>query len=142
MKECLGSPLGDEVRRLRKVARLSQEELAERVGLKSREAISRIERGCTIRPEDETLYGFEEHIGLTRQRALELIGSVPFVDQDELGALLQQIAALPNHPARMREWARLTLPLRRALLQYSQDVMHETEQRLQEASAQLPLPRG
>lgn len=124
--------LGSEVRRLRERANLSQEALAEKLGV-TREAISRIERGLTRVPEEATLIGLETYVGLSRLRAYQLVTSQDGATQ-EAGALLQQIAALPSHQDRMEAWNDLPLSLRQAVMVFAQDLLHDAGLRVQESS--------
>jgi transcriptional regulator with XRE-family HTH domain len=127
--------LGTEVRRLRKAADMSQERLAEKLGI-TREAVSAIERGKTRRPDDVILEGIEVHLGLTRQRAHELMGAVPSIDQDDLLATVLQIAALRDHTERMARWRQLPESMHQAVHQWAQDLLLDAALQVREASGQ------
>ncbi len=118
-----------EVQRARFRAGLSQEKLAEKLGI-SRVAVGQIERGETKRPNDETLEGLENVLGISRQRAYELLGILPPSDRPETGVLLQQIAALPTHEARLEAWNELPEGIRQALITLMQDVLRDAASRL------------
>ncbi|WP_026370032.1 helix-turn-helix domain-containing protein [Kallotenue papyrolyticum] len=132
MAEPKVASLGDAVLFYRQRAGLTQEQLAERLGV-SREAVRKIETGRTKRPSNKTLRRLEDTIGLSYRRALELMGEVePDPDQDErLGVLLIQIAALPDREERRRAWQNLPDPVRAAILRLAQDVLQDTLQQLQ-----------
>ncbi len=123
---------GEEVRRYRVRAGLSQETLAERLGI-SRVAVSQIERGETKRPSDDILEGLEQILGLSRVRSYELIGSLVLNGENDPAVILQQIAALPDHEARLEGWYQLPLALRKAITLLMQDVVQEAAMRYQEA---------
>lgn len=127
--------LGGEVRRLRKQARLSQEKLAEKLGI-TREAVSAIEREETKRPNDSILEGFEIHIGLTRQRSQELMGAVPTAQQEDPLEAVLQIARLPDHEARMARWRELPEAMHQAVRQWAQDLLLDAALQVREASGQ------
>jgi transcriptional regulator with XRE-family HTH domain len=133
--------LAAEVRRCRKRAGLSQEELAERIGI-TREAISQIERGKTKRPTDDVLIGFEQTLGLSRTYAYHLMGAVPGSNDVEPSVLLQQIAALPDHEARMEAWDTLPENLRLALYQHADDIALALRQQAQAGIEQMLRRRG
>lgn len=135
MKQEATLTLGAEVRRLRQLAGMSQERLAERIST-TRETISQIERNLTKRPDDEILEGFEEHIGLTRQRAHELMGAVPSTDLDALFEEIVQIAALPDHESRMERWLELPTAMQKAVHQWAQDLLLDAALQARAASGQ------
>ncbi len=122
---------GEEVRRARQARELSQEDLAERIGL-SRVAVGDIERGETKRPSDATLEGLERVLGISRQRSYELLGLVPPADRLDPLAELYEIASLPTHEARMERWRQFPPEFRRALRLAMQDILHDAAQRLEE----------
>lgn len=132
--------LGREVRRLRLQAKLSQEKLAEKLGI-TREAVSAIEREETKRPNDNILEGFEIHIGLMRQRAYELMGAVPTALQEDPLETVLQIARLPDHQARMERWRQLPEGMHQAVRQWAQDLLLDAALQVREASAQAPRHR-
>lgn len=78
--------LGAEVRRHRLMAGLTQEQLAERLGI-SREAVGQIERGQTKRPENSTLEGLERYIGLSRLLLDEPTRTITFTRQSDDSSL-------------------------------------------------------
>lgn len=135
MKQEAALTLGGEVRRLRKQAKLSQEKLAERLGI-TREAVSAIERDDTKRPNDGILEGFEIHIGLTRQRAHELMGAIPLSETPDPLEVVIQIAALPDHDARMARWRELPEGMHQAVHQWAQDLLLDAALKVRAASAQ------
>lgn len=132
--------LGAEVRRLRLRAKLSQEKLGERLGI-SREAVSKIERGETQHPSDETLVGLEAHLGLSRQKAHQLMGALPKREEADASALIQTIAALPDHQSRMAAWMNLSPLLRQSVMQFAQDLLQDAERRVRESLTQTALDR-
>lgn len=132
--------LGCEVRRLRLQAKLSQEKLAEKLGI-TREAVSAIEREETKRPNDNILEGFEIHIGLMRQRAYELMGAVPTAEQEDPLETVLQIARLPDHKSRMEGWSQLPEGMHQAVRQWAQDLLLDAALQVREASAQAPRRR-
>lgn len=103
------TPFGNEVRRLRKAAALSQEELGARIGI-SREAVGDIERGETEQPGDDVLDKLEQHIKLSRQHAFELMQKVPSVDRSDVEAVISR-AADEKDPDALRAYWR-SLPVR------------------------------
>lgn len=116
--------LGAEVRRHRLMAGLTQEQLAERLGI-SREAVGQIERGQTKRPENSTLEGLERYIGLSRLRSYQLMGAISELMQSDPSLLIQQIAALPTYQERLAAWKELPESLRQAITTLMQDVLRE-----------------
>lgn len=114
--------LGSEVRRLRELAGLSQEKLAEKLGL-TREAVSKIERDrLKSRPHDGTLEGLERHLDLSRQRANELLGSVPPLDGD-VEAAFDRISAIEDDEERWLAWQHLPERIRRGMALYTDDLL-------------------
>jgi transcriptional regulator with XRE-family HTH domain len=121
--------LGAEVRRHRNIAGMSQEVLAEKLGI-SREAVSQIERGEIKRPNNEVLEKLETTIGLSRLRAYQLMGAISDLSQSDPALLIQQIAALPNHEDRFEAWKQLPESLRQAITVLMKDVLQESALRL------------
>src|SRR3954467_5945690 len=62
-----GETLGDLLRRYRREAGLTQEELAERANLSAR-AVSDLERGAKLRPRRDTLLMLSAALGLAEQQ--------------------------------------------------------------------------
>jgi len=122
-------PFGAELRKRRGNAGLSQEKLAEKLGI-SREAVSQIERGDIKRPSNEILEKIEDTLGLSRLLAYQLIGSIADVNQSDPSLLLQQIAALPSREARLQAWKELPDSLRQAITILMQDVLGEAASQL------------
>jgi transcriptional regulator with XRE-family HTH domain len=95
---------GEELRRYRRAAGLTQETLAERAGLSTR-AISDLERGLKHRPRRDTCRLLVDALQLDSwERArLEALGqSVPRSRRDRTGALARRAAGLADefaHPA-------------------------------------------
>jgi transcriptional regulator with XRE-family HTH domain len=130
---CMAEPkvtFGEEVRQERHRKRMSQEQLAEALGI-SREAVSKIERGDTKRPGPEILKGIEETLGLSRLRFYQLTSEVDLDREEDVGALLQYIAALPTHEERMEAWRQLPVEVRDAITTLMQDVLRDAMQLLQ-----------
>jgi transcriptional regulator with XRE-family HTH domain len=127
--------LGREVRRLRLQAKLSQEKLAEKLGI-TREAVSAIEREETKRPSDSILEGFEIHLGLSRQHAHELMGAVPATQYDDPLETVIQISRLADHDARMERWRELPEAMHQAVRQWAQDLLLDAALQVREASGQ------
>lgn len=108
------TPLGKEVRRRRQQVGLTQEQLAEKIGI-SREALGDIERGGTKQPSDDILDALSERIGLTRQRAFELMGKIPGVDAGDVERVIMR-AATETDPAVLLElWRSLPAEHRLAI---------------------------
>ena len=129
--EVINLSFGEEIRRLRERANLSQEELAERLSV-SRPYVSKLELGKVGRPGKKILTGLEAVLGLSRNRAHELIGAIPDSQADDPSVILQQIAALPTHEERMTEWGKLPESLRAAVTILMQDIVRDAAQRYSE----------
>lgn len=127
--------LGSEVKRLRHITGLSQERLAEKLGI-TREAVSAIERGKTKRPDDSILEGFEVHLGLMRQRSQELMGAVPSMDEEDLLETVIQISKLQDHAERMAKWRELPPVMQHAVHQWAQDLLLDAALQVRGASGQ------
>lgn len=123
--------LGTEVRRFRQQSNLTQEELADRLGI-TRESLSKIERDVTTRPSDAVLEGLERTIGLSVAYAYELIGIHHPRDSDSAGRMLLELAALPSHEQRLEAWARLPAVYRNAILRVMADLFQDTAGQLRE----------
>jgi transcriptional regulator with XRE-family HTH domain len=127
------TPLGSEIRRLRDEADVSQEWLAERLGI-TREAVSAIERGKTKVPGDEILTGLERHLGLKRQRAFELMGGGVVVSDDVVAGAILRIGAMSDPQDRLRAFRDLPPEVQQAMRLLMSDLFLEAGQQLQEAS--------
>jgi transcriptional regulator with XRE-family HTH domain len=108
------APLGIEVRRLRRQAGLTQEQLAEKIGI-SREALGDIERGDTRQPSDDILDALVEHISLTRQRAFELMGKIPGVDPGDVERVIMRAATETDPSVLLELWRSLPAEHRLAI---------------------------
>lgn len=105
--------LGKEIHRLRKLSGLSQEQLAERLGL-SRKTISDWESGYAV-PKDANLDVIESQMGISRQRAFELMGKLPDVDLTDAVNILKRAEA-ETDPAVLRVmWRQLSPGTRQAI---------------------------
>jgi transcriptional regulator with XRE-family HTH domain len=71
MKPNIGSPEGERIRRLRLRAGMSQESLAQRVGVTSR-TIWRLENGPNFNPRLETLRALAEALGVPLKELLDV----------------------------------------------------------------------
>lgn len=131
--------LGAEVRRYRKHADMSQERLAEQVGV-TREAISKIERGATVRPSNELLQKLEEVLGLSRKYAYELIGEYEEDPDFSPDLAMLRLADLPTHEDRMKGWKRLPVEYRRAVRRVMADVLRDIAEQLEEEDELLVDP--
>ncbi len=122
------TPLGQEVRRYRTMHRLSQEEVAEQVGV-TRETISQIETGKNRRPRTHVLEGLERVLGLPHTLSLRLITDDKTLSWEDPAVTLQAIAALPDRDQRLQAWAKLPVELRNAVIQLMQDILFHAAQR-------------
>ena len=130
---------GAEVRRLRRAAGLTQDELAERIDV-TRSTISQIENGRNRRPSDGVLIGLERSIGLSRLRALGLIAGDMAPEDDDLTTQFYRIAAIQDPAERRRAWYQLPVAFRQALVQYAQDTLLDVALRLEVTGLQADLP--
>jgi tetratricopeptide (TPR) repeat protein/DNA-binding XRE family transcriptional regulator len=89
-------PVGDWLRRARRVARLSQEELAERTGLSVR-AISDLERGRTRRPYPRTLRLLADELGVPANHLEEPPARSAPTGGPSSGAAPRQLPAAVRH---------------------------------------------
>ena len=71
-----GAPFGARLRRLRREAGLTQEELASRAGL-TPNAVSALERGARRRPYPHTVRSLAEALGLAEGERAALLAAVP-----------------------------------------------------------------
>ncbi len=132
MEELKVASLGEAVRYYREQAGLTQEQLAERLGV-TREAVRKIETSKTRRPGNDLLRKMEDVIGMSYRRALDLMGEVEPDDQDPLDVLLIQIAALPDPEERRRAWQTLDPRVRDAIMRLAGDVWQDAVRQLQAA---------
>lgn len=130
---------GQEVRRLRLQAGMTQEDLAERLDV-TRVTISQIENGRNRRPSDSILTGLERTLGLSRFRSLGLIAGDMAPEDDDVTTQFYRIAAIQDQQERRAAWYQLPLAFRQALLQYAQDTLVDVALRLQVTSLQADLP--
>ncbi len=130
MEELKVASLGEAVRYYRDQAGLTQEQLAERLGV-TREAVRKIETGKTRRPGNDLLRKMEDVIGLSYRRSLDLMGEVEPDDDDPLRVLLIQIAALPDPEERRQAWRTLDPQVRDAIMRLAGDWLQDALQRLQ-----------
>lgn len=125
--------LGDAVREYRKRAKLTQEQLADKVNV-TRATISQIENGDIKRPKNYVLRGFEAVLGLSVKYAWELIGERNPEEEDDPTVLFQRIAALPDIDARMQAYSELPEPVRQAVERLMLDRMTQIMQQLAASS--------
>jgi transcriptional regulator with XRE-family HTH domain len=113
--------------------------IAERLGVE-RETISAIERGKTKRPGDDILDGLERHLGLTRQRAYDLMGGIHGRDDtedDELKQTIIKIGTLKDPAARLAAVRGLPPEVRDAILLIASDYLLGAGQQLLAAHEQV-----
>ncbi len=92
------APFGARLRRLREVAGLTQEELAERAGLTAK-GISDLERGRRRRPYPHTVRSLADALGLSEEERGSLFAAVPRRGDAEPGApLADPEPTLPSPP--------------------------------------------
>lgn len=125
------TPLGKLVREYRERAKLSQEQLAERLRI-SHVALGKIERGETKRPGKKILQGLEDVLGISRSDAQTLIDGLP-LDREDPMTIFQRLAAIPDDEERNREYEKLPVSLRRAV----EDVMFARMRTLMQQQAAL-----
>jgi transcriptional regulator with XRE-family HTH domain len=113
---------GQEVRRRRRERNLSQEALAEKVGV-TREAISQIERGKTQRPENELLDKLGAALDLSRVQIAYLLGEGPPPSEIDLAIELERIASLPTVEERAQALRGLPKPVFDALEALAVDIV-------------------
>lgn len=100
------TPLGEEVRRRRRDRNMSQEDLAEMLGI-TREGVSQIERGETKRPTNDVQEKMVDALDLSRAQISYLLGEGPPPSQLDLGLEIDRIAALPTPRERAEALRRL-----------------------------------
>ena len=121
-------PFGAEVKRLRRQAGLTQEQLAERIGI-SREAVGDIERGETKQPSDDVLDALGAHIHLSRERAFELMGKIPGVNPGEIERIVRRAAQETDPATLLGLWRSLSPEDRTALRRLvAADLVGDSEQ--------------
>lgn len=130
---------GDEVKRLRTQAGMTQDEVAERLHV-TRVTVSQIERGLIRRPSDSVLTGLERVLGLSRRNALALIAGDMTPDNDDVTTQFYRIAAIADRAARRRAWFELPLAFRQALVQFAQDTLLDAALRLEATDLSTELP--
>lgn len=130
---------GRELKRYRLQADLTQEELAERIGV-TRETVSQLERGVNTNPGNDILLSLERHLGLSRLRSRALLMGQDAPDHSDLILQIYRIAAIPDPQERRQAWFALPMELRQAMLQFVQDSLVDVALRMPEAG-QSPDPR-
>ena len=130
---------GQEVRRLRLQAGMTQEDLAERLSV-TRVTISQIENGRNRRPSDGILTGLERTLGLSRFRSLGLIAGDMAPEDDDVTTQFYRIASIQDQQERRAAWYQLPAAFRQALLQFAQDTLVDVALRLQVTSLQADPP--
>ena len=98
-----GATFGAELKQLRKLAGLTQEELATRAGLTSK-AVSLLERGVRKRPYPHTIRSLADALELSESERASLLAAVP--GKDSAGATAAPASTLPVRLAPLvgREW--------------------------------------
>jgi DNA-binding XRE family transcriptional regulator len=99
------TPLAIEIRRMRKDRGMSQEALADKVEV-SRKTIVDWESGKT-EPSDDKLDALARHIGLSRQRAYELMRRVPGADLTEAIEIIKRAETETDQTILLELWRRL-----------------------------------
>lgn len=127
--------LGQEVKKRRKRAGWTQEQLGELIG-KTRETVSQIERDRRHDLQDDTFAGLEQHLGISRQDAMERLGRLPDTETVETIATLFEIVAIKDRAERRRAWYALSPALRQAILLLGSDNAIELGEQLAEAHQQ------
>ena len=90
-----GAAFGALLRRLRKQAGLSQQELAHRAGL-SLNAVSALERGARKRPYPHTVRSLADALGLSEEERTSLLATVP--GRGKMGATVDAPVGVPDGP--------------------------------------------
>lgn len=117
-----GTTFGHHVRHVRAQHRLTMNAVADAVGISYR-ALSKIERGITQRPDDATLHGLEQVLGIPYVYALEVLGAIPPCAASARATSLDRLVTLPTLDARLQGWRALPPHLKRSLIQLVQDVL-------------------
>ena len=117
-----GTAFGQHVRHVRQQQGRTLEAVADAVGISYR-ALSKIERGITQRPDDATLRGLEQVLGIPCDYALEVLGTLPPRDTSAGSASLDRVVSLPTLEARLAGWQQLPPHLKRNLIQLVHDVL-------------------
>ena len=92
-----GAPFGKHLRRLRKIAGLTQEELAARAGL-TPHAVSALECGLRKRPYPHTVRALADALRLTDGERADLVASVPRRGDAATAPAAVTRPVLPAHP--------------------------------------------
>jgi transcriptional regulator with XRE-family HTH domain len=120
--ERAGTAFGHHVRHVRRHQRRTIGAVADAIGI-SREALSKIERGVTPRPDDATLRGLERVLGIPCAYTLEVLGTLPPCAPSTRVESLDRLVALPTLEARLRGWRELPPALKRSLIQLVHEVL-------------------